>query len=173
MTRFSWCHKQDCRKPTSHPLFGDKSITRILMQGQVCWVQSWRILTQKRHLFIEEQKTKVTRIVNVVHLCPLLIWHPILLLDLTIIMTNTNDDQEQPSQPRSTLSTILAWSSLPPKKLILSAINLKVANFRHFSPWRTFRPGFNLLAPHFIICIFEEKKNLQVQNVYKCIMAHL
>ena len=48
-------------------------------------------------------------------------------------------------------STIQAWSSLPLKKLILSAINLKVANFRHFSPWRKFRPGHSrlLVCPQF------------------------
>ena len=58
--------------------------------------------------------------------------------DLT--MTNTDHDQ----QPWSALSPILPWSSLPPKKLILSAISLKVANFRHFSPRSRSRPGLYL-----------------------------
>ena len=64
--------------------------------------------------------------------CPVL---KTLMSDLT--MTNTDHDQ----QPWSALSPILPWSSLPPKKLILSAISLKVANFRHFSPTSRFRPG--------------------------------
>ena len=49
---------------------------------------------------------------------------------------STNADHD--GQPRSALPAILPRSSLPPKKLILSAINLKVANFRHFSPGKTF-----------------------------------
>ena len=121
-------------------------------QCWVCWVQIFQILTSERHLFLEEQKNQCHKNYEC---CPSLSLFANLApnspvrseSDHLTFLTNRDDDQEQqPSQPRSGLSTILAWSSLPPKKLILSAINLKVANFRHFSPWRTFRPGFNLLA---------------------------